>query len=215
MKIGRNELCPCGSGRKFKRCCLEREVTAQREQVTSATEPSGLETQRSHEAALVALEEGVAAVIGKDRASMSGRLDAFADLLRHDALLVDLRFGDLAFSDAVEHSLRRLGRARGAPARRRLFRLAMERLGDRRALQRLGEELARAMKGPTLSPSSREAMAAALVCIAPVLGRMPLAPSESPTVEIIFSVQLEEWLLRRQSAGADVDDAVKRLLANV
>ncbi|MGB5884590.1 MAG: SEC-C metal-binding domain-containing protein, partial [Desulfobulbales bacterium] len=21
-KIGRNETCPCGSGRKFKRCCL-------------------------------------------------------------------------------------------------------------------------------------------------------------------------------------------------
>lgn len=22
-QIGRNELCPCGSGRKFKRCCKE------------------------------------------------------------------------------------------------------------------------------------------------------------------------------------------------
>ena len=22
-KIGRNELCPCGSGKKFKKCCLE------------------------------------------------------------------------------------------------------------------------------------------------------------------------------------------------
>lgn len=22
-KIGRNDPCPCGSGRKFKRCCLE------------------------------------------------------------------------------------------------------------------------------------------------------------------------------------------------
>ena len=21
-KVGRNELCPCGSGRKFKKCCL-------------------------------------------------------------------------------------------------------------------------------------------------------------------------------------------------
>jgi len=25
MKIGRNDPCPCGSGRKYKRCCLERE----------------------------------------------------------------------------------------------------------------------------------------------------------------------------------------------
>ena len=23
VKVGRNELCPCDSGKKFKRCCLE------------------------------------------------------------------------------------------------------------------------------------------------------------------------------------------------
>ncbi len=22
-RVGRNDLCPCGSGKKFKRCCLE------------------------------------------------------------------------------------------------------------------------------------------------------------------------------------------------
>lgn len=22
MKIGRNDLCPCGSGKKYKKCCL-------------------------------------------------------------------------------------------------------------------------------------------------------------------------------------------------
>lgn len=25
MKIGRNDPCPCGSGRKYKQCCLQRE----------------------------------------------------------------------------------------------------------------------------------------------------------------------------------------------
>ena len=25
-KIGRNELCPCGSGKKFKKCCLGRGI---------------------------------------------------------------------------------------------------------------------------------------------------------------------------------------------
>jgi len=24
MKIGRNELCPCGSGKKYKKCCLRK-----------------------------------------------------------------------------------------------------------------------------------------------------------------------------------------------
>lgn len=28
MKIGRNDPCPCGSGKKYKRCCLEREQAA-------------------------------------------------------------------------------------------------------------------------------------------------------------------------------------------
>lgn len=30
-KIGRNDLCPCGSGRKYKRCCLEKEAELSRE----------------------------------------------------------------------------------------------------------------------------------------------------------------------------------------
>ena len=29
-KIGRNETCPCGSGRKFKRCCLGKQQTVSR-----------------------------------------------------------------------------------------------------------------------------------------------------------------------------------------
>ncbi|WP_432821261.1 YchJ family metal-binding protein [Trichloromonas sp.] len=27
-RIGRNDLCPCGSGKKFKKCCLDREQSA-------------------------------------------------------------------------------------------------------------------------------------------------------------------------------------------
>ena len=214
MKIGRNESCPCGSGRKYKRCCLERDEGARREEAISRIEPSRPEPQTDHEAIWAALEESVAAVTSKDRDSLSKRLDAFADLLREDAGLVDLRFAAVAFSDAVEHSLHGLGRARGAGARRRLFRLAMTKLGDRRTLQPLGEQLARATKGPTLSPSNREAVAAALVCMAPVLETMPLPASESPTVEIIFNVQLEEWLARRETDSGSAEDVVKRLLTS-
>src|SRR5258708_16685846 len=29
-KIGRNDPCPCGSGKKYKRCCLEKDETAER-----------------------------------------------------------------------------------------------------------------------------------------------------------------------------------------
>jgi hypothetical protein len=82
----------------------------------------------------------------------------------------------------------------------------MQKLGDRHTLRTLGEQLAHAMASPTLSPSDREAVAAALVCMAPVLERVPLPPSESPTIEIIFNVQLENWFAGRQSEVGDADD---------
>lgn len=27
-KIGRNDMCPCGSGKKYKKCCLGKETSA-------------------------------------------------------------------------------------------------------------------------------------------------------------------------------------------
>ena len=30
MKVGRNDPCPCGSGRKYKKCCLREASTATR-----------------------------------------------------------------------------------------------------------------------------------------------------------------------------------------
>ena len=33
QKIGRNELCPCGSGKKYKRCCLEEDEKNERKNV--------------------------------------------------------------------------------------------------------------------------------------------------------------------------------------
>lgn len=50
-KVGRNEVCPCGSGKKFKRCCLELvekearidRLTAEREQLLAERERLGME----------------------------------------------------------------------------------------------------------------------------------------------------------------------------
>jgi len=36
-KIGRNDLCPCGSGKKYKRCCLEQDQQDQREAAIALT----------------------------------------------------------------------------------------------------------------------------------------------------------------------------------
>ncbi len=33
---GRNDLCPCGSGRKYKQCCLDKDESASREAYAKA-----------------------------------------------------------------------------------------------------------------------------------------------------------------------------------
>jgi tetratricopeptide (TPR) repeat protein len=37
-KTGRNDPCPCGSGKKFKQCCLRKEEEAEREAMAALTE---------------------------------------------------------------------------------------------------------------------------------------------------------------------------------
>jgi tetratricopeptide (TPR) repeat protein len=39
-KIGRNDPCPCGSGKKYKRCCLPLHETAEREGARLLAEPA-------------------------------------------------------------------------------------------------------------------------------------------------------------------------------
>ena len=36
-KIGRNDLCPCGSGKKYKRCCMANDAAAARAKLAAAT----------------------------------------------------------------------------------------------------------------------------------------------------------------------------------
>jgi tetratricopeptide (TPR) repeat protein len=35
-KLGRNEPCPCGSGKKYKRCCLEKNQASERDALATA-----------------------------------------------------------------------------------------------------------------------------------------------------------------------------------
>ncbi len=43
MKVARNEPCPCGSGRKYKDCCLERDRRARRTKAPGSGVPPGVE----------------------------------------------------------------------------------------------------------------------------------------------------------------------------
>jgi tetratricopeptide (TPR) repeat protein len=38
-KTGRNDPCPCGSGNKYKKCCLAKDEAAERERLAAAVQP--------------------------------------------------------------------------------------------------------------------------------------------------------------------------------
>ena len=41
MKIGRNDPCPCGSGKKYKNCCLRKETMSIPDRIKQAVTESG------------------------------------------------------------------------------------------------------------------------------------------------------------------------------
>jgi tetratricopeptide (TPR) repeat protein len=62
-KTGRNDPCPCGSGRKYKVCCLKKDEDAEREhfkhaaaEAAAQTAAAAAKTRRQAEATLQALE---------------------------------------------------------------------------------------------------------------------------------------------------------------
>jgi SEC-C motif-containing protein len=190
MSTRRNDPCPCGSGRKYKRCCSEGDQARQR---NAEAERERNHAERDQDMA-GAIAKTLRAVMAKDSHELGALLSRFASALTTDPLLVSLRFDDGEFASAVERSLSRLGRAQGPKGSLRLFRYAMTDLGSRRVLRRFHEMLTCAMKAADSRAPVREAVAAALVCLEPVLAQRAMRASESPTLEIIFNVQLETWM---------------------
>jgi hypothetical protein len=200
MTPGRNVPCPCGSGRKYKRCCLPRDEAREHEQRAARAERARLLALPTAEAEVEeTLAPSLQAVIAKDRGRMTGLLERFAELLTTEELLSDIRFDEHAFARAVELSFPRRGTTVGARGTPRLFKRAVGQLANRGTVRRLHDQLARTMAAAVLEPAAREAVAAALVCLQPVV-EGGIHPRESPTLEIVFNVQLDAWTARRLHA---------------
>ena len=48
-KIGRNDLCPCGSGTKYKRCCMARDEAVAREEFAAAAASQAAAAAAQHD----------------------------------------------------------------------------------------------------------------------------------------------------------------------
>src|SRR5258707_11522044 len=101
MKPGRNDVCPCGSGHKYKRCCLERDEAHERQERTVRAQEGWSLAGSEHEAEGAALAEGLRMVVTKDRLALSAALERFASLVATEETFPDLRFDDRAFARVV------------------------------------------------------------------------------------------------------------------
>ncbi len=66
-KVGRNDPCPCGSGKKFKRCCLERVEAEERAEQLRA-ESERLAAERDEGPTIAAVLERARAALQESRA---------------------------------------------------------------------------------------------------------------------------------------------------
>ena len=51
MKIGRNTPCPCGSGKKYKHCCYEKDLASRQAAAITASEDADVENASVDEGA--------------------------------------------------------------------------------------------------------------------------------------------------------------------
>ena len=64
---GRNDPCPCGSGKKYKRCCLEKDAAREREALAaSVKQPDLLSPWARSPEVLAEMREAFAAATGND-----------------------------------------------------------------------------------------------------------------------------------------------------
>ena len=84
-KPGRNDLCPCGSGAKYKKCCLAKEEAAEREQLANA-EARRVESAAAHRLPLREVKAAFAAILSRagdvDEDELTIASNAAADLVR-------------------------------------------------------------------------------------------------------------------------------------
>jgi len=81
-KPGRNDPCPCGSGNKYKKCCLAKEEAVEREQLTKI-EAKRVESAATHRLHLREVTAAIAARLsGADEDELTIASNAAGDLVR-------------------------------------------------------------------------------------------------------------------------------------
>ncbi len=122
MNIGRNDPCPCGSGRKYKSCCMARDAARGRESetgdTTSLRDVRGLQEARRHAARTETVwEADVIPVMARFEDGQSPRpvivIITAGDMIIHHDMRGRLRGGAQAVAELVERELAKAAREVG------------------------------------------------------------------------------------------------------
>ncbi len=200
-KPGRNEPCPCGSGKKYKVCHATEERARASAQVTSPAHPLTADLQ----AAMGVLGE-------EDTARLSAALDTLDTLLRQWGPAPELRFDGKAFDTHVSQALGALGPAiekDPARARRELIASTAGALATTAFLDRFRAALLTRAAEPSRTAEERQALCVAALLASPPPKTARLRPEDSPVLEVLVDLQFQEWLARQ----TDVTQRLETLVA--
>lgn len=196
-KVGRNDICPCGSGKKYKRCCLGARDASPRARALGESSAAdrlavlGVDGLRI----LAELNEG-----GQD-ALVDSRIQRCGELLAPGGPLAHVRFDEEPFRAALEHlveaagnaqSREREGRREQTPPWLAAFRRAADSLAPPPVLDRMTNSLLAVLAAGSLSRHDWDAVATLVLPSVLALDARPWEPATVPLLELVYHVQLGE-----------------------
>jgi hypothetical protein len=188
-KPGRNEPCPCGSGKKYKVC------HAAEDRARAAPPPPPAHPRAAGGRAAMEL------LGDPDLSRLSGALERLGTLLSGWGPAPGLRFDDSAFDDHVSQRLPALTGAieqSPAKARRELLVSTVRALGTRAFLDGFRGTLLQRAAEPGQSTEDRQALCVGAL-LASAQGRKGrFQPEDIPVLDVVFDVQFREWSARHQ-----------------
>ncbi len=194
----RNELCPCGSGRKYKQCCLG----AARRSSGSGQPPPREPTPPEVDAVI-----SEAAVLGREVFSSPDPIQGASDVMvllremfREGGPLAALRWSWDELVPVVErHIFRVMEEVESMDERRaRLFDRCAPELIDPERVERFDRELRRVLMEPGRTPEERRALAVAVLELWTAPRHPPYTQGRHRTMAWLMMAQVTEWAARRE-----------------
>ncbi|MBI5477690.1 MAG: SEC-C domain-containing protein [Deltaproteobacteria bacterium] len=208
---GRNQPCPCGSGKKYKRCCLAADDEARRARAAAQPAPPEAQARLSERELLTAFAEAARVVASRDTAALQARLERLGRLFEPGAALGDIRFDAKGFAEVAQKeslALQRRPPASTDEARSSLFRAAIPRLVSQDLVDRLTGALMEVASARATSPADRAAVCIALAVTEALPPTVKGQAEASPVLEVLFWTQFKEWLALREDLRHRMDHLV-------